>query len=512
MLDQLSTKQKVALAVALPASVVLVYLLFKKRDDDEVSGSSKSLATGQRQSIEMNIPHDKVGPLIGREGCNIKRIQSESGAHINFSDETRREDMADRHLRIHGNRDSVLLAERLILEFLAEQPEIVTKFLMLPQQVVGRVIGKQGSNIRKIQNSSKARVKIDREAVEDQNTLRRCTIRGSLQQVDTAESMIREEINEMEDYQQRLAEAAAKRKERPSSKSGRNAVQPVLTGQPGEESGKPWQVDPSAAAVEHQDTREFFTVYMSAVENPEHFWLQMVNQKAQELDLMLETMTEFYNQPENQESFKPDNLQCGEIVAAPFPHDQMWYRTRVISFLDDDTVDLYYVDYGDSEAVPKSTICSLRDDFLSLAFQAVEFSLANTYPVGESWSEEAIVFFEGVTKVAKWKALEARIVDYKSTEAGTIPCVELFDTSGQVDINIGKQLRNHGFARSSRFQRYTEAKEVKDTDTSSTTSPAAPISDGDGAHVSADAASIASSTSAVSHGDGAHVSADAATL
>lgn len=69
------------------------------------------------------------------------QIQSESGANIRFADETKRDDKSDRLLRIQGNRDSLFLAERLILDFLSEQPEIITKTLMLPQQAVGRIIG-----------------------------------------------------------------------------------------------------------------------------------------------------------------------------------------------------------------------------------------------------------------------------------------------------------------------------------------------------------------------------------
>ena len=47
--------------------------------------------------------------------------------------------------------------------------------------------GREGSNIRKIQMSSKAKVKIDRESAENHHTMRECTIKGTLQQVDCAE-------------------------------------------------------------------------------------------------------------------------------------------------------------------------------------------------------------------------------------------------------------------------------------------------------------------------------------
>lgn len=41
---------------------------------DDAPAPSKHVATVQRQTLEMSIPHNKVGPLIGREGINIKRV------------------------------------------------------------------------------------------------------------------------------------------------------------------------------------------------------------------------------------------------------------------------------------------------------------------------------------------------------------------------------------------------------------------------------------------------------
>ena len=46
------------------------------------------------------------------------------------------------------------------------------------------------------------------------------------------QAMIREEVNDMEDYNQRLAEAAAKRKQRPTGKQAHAPPQPPLTVQP----------------------------------------------------------------------------------------------------------------------------------------------------------------------------------------------------------------------------------------------------------------------------------------
>ncbi|XP_071501765.1 tudor and KH domain-containing protein-like [Diadema antillarum] len=464
-MDQLTTRQKVALAVALPVSVVLLYLLLKKKkEDDDVLKPSGNLATAQRQTIDMSVPCSKVGSLIGRDGCNIRKIQAESGAQVKFMDETKRDDDADRHLRISGNRDSILLAEKLIQDFLASQPEIISKIILIPQQAVGRIIGRQGANIRKIQNSSGARVKIDRMAEDttQPEVTRSCYIRGSKLQVDTAEYMIREEIAEVEDYNQRLAEAAAKRKQRPTGKPSKQsvAVQVHLLYTPHvSSSGDPLESE-ETSVVEPPKGKDFFTVYMSAVEHPGHFWLQMVNSKAQQLDLLQDNMTEFYNKPETQESFAVNAVRAGDIIASPFAHDQSWYRARVLGLLENDMVDVYYVDFGDCAAVARSDVCLLRGDFLSLPFQAVEFSLAGVQPIGDQWSEDAITHFETLTSVAQWKPLMAKIIDYQSSDEGTIPCVDLFDCTGDNDINIAKQLKYRGFAKWSTPRGHQDSQEA----------------------------------------------------
>ena len=51
--------------------------------------------------------------------------------------------------------------------------------------------------------------------------------------------------------------------------------------------------------------------------------------------------------------------QVGDLVAAPFDHDAMWYRAQVLEVLDD-TVDLYYVDFGDSGIVDREKVMPLR--------------------------------------------------------------------------------------------------------------------------------------------------------
>ncbi|XP_027564188.1 tudor and KH domain-containing protein isoform X2 [Neopelma chrysocephalum] len=74
------------------------------------------------------------------------------------------------------------------------------------------------------------------------------------------------------------------------------------------------------------------------------------------------------------------SVSPGDIVAAPYPGDGQWYRARVLALLDNGHWDLYYVDFGDNGEAPQEALRTLRGDFLSLPFQAIECSLAGIRP------------------------------------------------------------------------------------------------------------------------------------
>lgn len=65
-------------------------------------------------------------------------------------------------------------------------------------------------------------------------------------------------------------------------------------------------------------------VYVSAVESPSRFWIQIIGKKAAELDKLVEKMTEYYNNEETRKSHSLNSVQIGDRVAAVFEIDQKW--------------------------------------------------------------------------------------------------------------------------------------------------------------------------------------------
>ncbi|KFV64407.1 Tudor and KH domain-containing protein, partial [Dryobates pubescens] len=116
---------------------------------------------------------------------------------------------------------------------------------------------------------------------------------------------------------------------------------------------------------------EHLEVYVSAAENPNHFWVQLVGQRSLELDKLAAEMSQHYQSCAGHMAELLD-VQAGDIVAAPYQDGSSWYRARVLGTLENGNFDLYYVDFGDNGEAPREALRALRSDFLSLPFQAIE--------------------------------------------------------------------------------------------------------------------------------------------
>ncbi|XP_029619833.1 tudor and KH domain-containing protein-like isoform X1 [Salmo trutta] len=99
-------------------------------------------------------------------------------------------------------------------------------------------------------------------------------------------------------------------------------------------------------------------------------------------------MSRFYSKGTRQEQ-PVEIFMVGDIVAALYRDYSTWNRARVLRVMCSGLVDLDYVDFGDSIEQPRDSLRSMRSDFLSLPFQAIECSLSGVNPAGrcgeKSW-------------------------------------------------------------------------------------------------------------------------------
>ncbi|KAI6061068.1 Tudor and KH domain-containing protein isoform X1 [Aix galericulata] len=246
--------------------------------------------------------------------------------------------------------------------------------------------------------------------------------------------------------------------------------------------GSPWG-PPPGAPVPHPavpspefgfPAAEPLEVYVSAAENPEHFWVQLVGERSLQLDQLTARMSRYYegsgrtvrppgggsqppappHTPQNHaprprgvhRSPSPQAelaaVQAGDIVAAPYGAEGDWYRARVLGALPGGGWDLYYVDFGDNGEATPGALRALRSDFLSLPFQAIECSLAGVAPVGTEWAEAALDAFEQLTHCARWKPLRARVCSYGRRGPRTWPRVSL----SHEDLDVAAELVRLGHA------------------------------------------------------------------
>ena len=77
------------------------------------------------------------------------QVQAESGARIHFKDEAATD--TERVLLVRGNQESAQKAEMMIKQIIHDIPEVHTIDIFVPQRFLGRLIGKNGDNIRNLQ-------------------------------------------------------------------------------------------------------------------------------------------------------------------------------------------------------------------------------------------------------------------------------------------------------------------------------------------------------------------------
>ncbi|XP_020900391.1 tudor and KH domain-containing protein isoform X2 [Exaiptasia diaphana] len=291
-----SSEQRLAIAVGVPTLALLFFLWYRRRqrdnsfdDDDDEDEEEPTVARAFETKIEVQIPKLLVGTVIGRGGANIKQIQRESGAYLRFKDDDENEEVVEfdevkpdpektRTVVIKGERENARKAEFLIKKIISEQPKMLTEEYYVPQRSCGRIIGRGGMTIRHLSKVSGARITIDREEIRP-DIPRKCTIVGTADQIANAKGLLDEKIAEHEKFMTR----------RPPNQMSRSNKKDFDVAQSKETN----MSSPVPYTVQFPDTSDFIEVFVSAIDNPEHFYVQLVRTgEAQKLDQLIEAVTE----------------------------------------------------------------------------------------------------------------------------------------------------------------------------------------------------------------------------
>ncbi|XP_032060229.1 tudor and KH domain-containing protein [Aythya fuligula] len=472
----LSGLQKAAVLLGLPAGAAVLYIVYRRYREGREDRAT--FVGAEELEAEVRVPRAAVRALIGRQGATIRKLRQETGARIALEEEEEEEEEegggAERLLLIAGSPGQVCRAQAAVRRVLADSVPVLEQ-LRVPHTAVGRIIGRGGETVRSICLSSGAKVQCERRSEAGTAPTRLIRLSGTRREVAAAKKLIVEKLLEDDAFRKELARAAAARGHRKQPLgSRREAALPAppehgdgdgaggwpggvaaLLGEgppeePGGQSETPEELAVGAEVAVPKfevpspefgfPAAEPLEVYVSAAENPEHFWVQLVGERSLQLDQLTAQMSRYYEGSGRTAELAA--VQAGDIVAAPYGADGAWYRARVLGALPGGGWDLYYVDFGDNGEAQPSALRALRSDFLSLPFQAIECSLAGVAPVGTEWAEAALDAFEQLTHCARWKPLRARVCSYGRRGPRTWPRISL----SHEDLDVAAELVRLGHA------------------------------------------------------------------
>jgi far upstream element-binding protein len=158
-------------------------------------------ATTGEDEIQMNqgvitrgivyVPRSAVGLIIGRGGEMIKRIASESGAHVQFEQDDGSNPLESVAI-LNGFESQVARAASIIYDLIYPsdaEAQKVSITMLVPIAKTGLVIGKGGEVIKKINRETGARVDLSRDSpIDGVNNL--FVIKGDPHQIELAKQAI----------------------------------------------------------------------------------------------------------------------------------------------------------------------------------------------------------------------------------------------------------------------------------------------------------------------------------
>ncbi|KAI4460876.1 tudor domain containing protein [Holotrichia oblita] len=280
----------------------------------------------------------------------------------------------------------------------------------IPQNLVGRLIGRGGCIISDIKEKTRTRIMIKKHP--SNSKMKICAIEGSQINIDNALQMIREKFP-LKRYPEVTLEQMP-------------IHAPVAL--------TPDQLHLKLIEGINNDT------IISCMVAPNHFFVQQPTHPTfLNLNILSNCMNHCYNSADS--PLLPKPIVENTICAAQSEGD--WYRVMVMSSdTDADTSYVIFLDYGGYAYIENSKLRQIRGDFLLLPFQAAECILANVRPLaGERWSDEA---YSIVAELTKGALTYTQVADY--TNEG-VPLVLMYIFVGpQEVVFLNEELVNRGLA------------------------------------------------------------------
>uniref|UniRef100_A0A3Q2YA95 Insulin-like growth factor 2 mRNA binding protein 2a n=1 Tax=Hippocampus comes TaxID=109280 RepID=A0A3Q2YA95_HIPCM len=152
--------------------------------------------------LRMLVPTQFVGAIIGKEGLTIKNVTKQTQSKVDIH---RKENAgaAEKPITIHSSPEGCSSACRMILDIMQKEanetktPEEIPLKLLAHNSLVGRLIGKEGRNLKKIEEETGTKITIS--SLQDltiYNPERTITVKGVLESLCKAEAEIMKKLRE----------------------------------------------------------------------------------------------------------------------------------------------------------------------------------------------------------------------------------------------------------------------------------------------------------------------------
>ncbi|XP_043837266.1 tudor domain-containing protein 15 [Dromiciops gliroides] len=169
-----------------------------------------------------------------------------------------------------------------------------------------------------------------------------------------------------------------------------------------------------------------YVAFVEYVLNPSNFWVRTNDHQKRFQDLM-KKIGELYD-PCEKEDMVLKKPEPGLFCCARYQKDMHFYRA-VITEVNAYQVNVYFLDFGNTESVPFYDVKILLREFCELPALAMCCSLAHAYPIEDIWVKKATDFFK---KTVFDKALLLKVVAKKKDKY--IVNVQCIEATGKVNV------------------------------------------------------------------------------
>ncbi|KYO36038.1 hypothetical protein Y1Q_0013087 [Alligator mississippiensis] len=173
-----------------------------------------TFALPEQEVVNLFIPTQAVGAIIGKKGQHIKQLARFAGASIKIAP-AEGPDASERMVIITGPPEAQFKAQGRIFGKLKEEnffnPKEEVKLeahIKVPSSAAGRVIGKGGKTVNELQNLTSAEVIVPRDQTPDENEEVIVKIIGHFFASQTAQRKIREIVQHVKQQEQKHAQGA----------------------------------------------------------------------------------------------------------------------------------------------------------------------------------------------------------------------------------------------------------------------------------------------------------------